>query len=140
MNISAELPAVNTGSAEEDEEGVADGPLAAEVGRAVDDPAADDAAPVAVLAVTLDIELSIVTGYAVRKSDGSLGILLINKGEQSFEVAADLPESPRGVSARRLGRAEYDAGSGPAQLSVRVESRRVTITLPATSMVGLEVR
>ena len=89
--------------------------------------------------MTLDIELSIVTGYAVRKSDGSLGILLI-KGEQSFEVAVDLPASPRGVMARRLGRAEYDAGSGPAQLSVRVESRRVTITLPATSMVGLEVR
>ena len=100
----------------------------------------DPAAPVAVLAVTLDIELSAVTGYVVRKADGSLGVLLINKGGQSLEVAVDLPASPRGVTARRFGRAEYDAGSGPAHLSVRVESRRVTITLPATSMVGLEVR
>ena len=90
--------------------------------------------------MTLDAEPSVVTGYAVRKSDGSLGVLLINKGGQSLEVAVDLPASPRGVTARRFGRAEYDAGSGPAQLSVRVESRRVTITLPATSMVGLEVR
>jgi len=100
----------------------------------------DPKAPVEVLAVTLDAEPSVVTGYAVRKADGSLGVLLINKGGQSLEVAVDLPASPRGVTARRLGRAEYDARSGPAQLSVRVESRRVTITLPATSMVGLDVR
>ena len=100
----------------------------------------DPAAPVEVLAVTLDVEPSAVTGYAVRKADGSLGVLLVNKGDQSLEVAVDFPASPRGVTARRLGRAEYAAGSGPAQLSVRVESRRVTITLPATSMAGLDVR
>jgi hypothetical protein len=100
----------------------------------------DAAVPVEVLAVTLDAEPSVVTGYAVRKADGSLGVLLINKGDQSLEVAVDLPASPRGVTARRLGRAEYAAGSGPAQLSVRVELRRATITLPATSMAGLEVR
>ncbi|MBE3125534.1 MAG: hypothetical protein IMZ57_07725 [Acidobacteria bacterium] len=100
----------------------------------------DPVAPIAVLAVTLDVEPSIVTGYAVRKADGSLGVLLINKSAESLEVAVDLPASPRGATARRLGRAEYDAGSGPAQLSVRVESRRATVTLPATSMAGLEIR
>ncbi len=100
----------------------------------------DPAAPVAVLAVTLDAEPSVVTGYAVRKADGSLGVLLINKGDQSLEVAVDLPGSPGAVTGRRLGRTEYDAGSGPAQLSVRVEARRATVTLPATSMAGLDVR
>ena len=100
----------------------------------------DPVAPVAVLAVTLDVEPSIVTGYAVRRADGSLGVLLINKSVESLEVAVDLPVSPRGVTARRLGRAEYDAGSGPALLSVRVESRRAVVTLPASSMAGLDVR
>ncbi|MCX6570007.1 MAG: hypothetical protein NT006_01040 [Candidatus Aminicenantes bacterium] len=100
----------------------------------------DPVVPIAVLAVTLDVEPSIVTGYAVRKADGSLGVLLINKSAESLEVAVDLPASPRGVTARRLGREEYDAGSGLAQLSVRVESRRATITLSATSMAGLDVR
>jgi hypothetical protein len=100
----------------------------------------DPRAPVAVLAVTLDVGPSAVTGYAVRKSDGSLGVLLINKSAESLEVAVDVPASPRGVTARRLGRAEYDAGSGPAQLSVRVQSLRVTLTLPASSMAGLDIR
>jgi len=100
----------------------------------------DPRAPVAVLAVTLDVGPSAVTGYAVRKSDGSLGVLLITKSAESLEVAVDVPASPRGVTARRLGRAEYDAGSGPAQLSVRVQSLRVTLTLPASSMAGLDIR
>lgn len=100
----------------------------------------DPAAAVEVLAVTLDIEPSAVTGYAVRKADGSLGVLLINKGDRSFEVAVDLPANPLSVTGRRIGRAEYDAASGPAELSVRLESRRVRITLPATSMAGLDVR
>jgi hypothetical protein len=100
----------------------------------------DPAAPVEVLAVTLDVGPSVATGYAVRKADGSLGVLLINKGNESIEVAVDLPANPQSVTGRRIGRTEYDAASGPAQISVRVVSRRVTITLPATSMAGLDIR
>lgn len=100
----------------------------------------DPAAPVEVLTVTLDAEPSLMTGYAVRKADGSLGVLLINKSGLSLEVAVDLPAPPRGVTGRRVGRTEYDAVSGPAQTSVRVESRRATITLPATSLAGLDIR
>jgi hypothetical protein len=100
----------------------------------------DPRAPIEVLGVTLDVEPSAVTGYAVRKADGSLGVLLINKGNRSIEVAVDLPANPRSVTGRLVGRTEYDAVSGPAQMSVRVVSRRVTITLPATSMAGLDVR
>ncbi len=97
-------------------------------------------APVEVLAVTIDVGTSAVTGYAVRKADGSIGVFLINKGNETIEVAVDLPANPQSVMGRRIGRTEYDAASGPAQMSVRVESRRVTITLPPTSMAGLDIR
>lgn len=100
----------------------------------------DPGATVEVLTVTLDTLPSLMTGYAVRKADGRLGVLLINKSGQSLEVAVDLPASPRGVTGRRVGRTEYDAVSGPAQASVQVAARRVTVTLPATSIVGLDVR
>jgi len=100
----------------------------------------DPTAPVEVLGVTLDVGPSAVTGYAVRKADGSFGVLLINKGERSLEVAVDLPANPQSVTGRLVGRTEYDAASGPAQMSVRVESRRVKLTLPASSMAGLDVR
>jgi hypothetical protein len=100
----------------------------------------DPSAQVSVLPVTLDVGASVMTGYAVRKGDGSLGVLLINKGAQGLEVGVDLPASPGEVTARRVGRAEYDAASGPVQASVRVASRRAAVTVPATSIVGLDVR
>jgi len=97
-------------------------------------------ATVSVLGAALDIEPSVMTAYAVRKADGSLGVLLINKSAMSLEVAVDLPVSPHGVSGRVVGWTEYDAGSGPAQTPVRVESRRAFITVPETSIVGLDIR
>jgi hypothetical protein len=100
----------------------------------------DPKVPVELLAVTLDVEPSVLTGYAVRKADGSVGVLLINKGSRSFEVAVDLPANPQSVTGRWIGRAEYDAASGPAKLSVRLESRRATVLLPAKSVAGLDVR
>jgi hypothetical protein len=101
---------------------------------------ADPAVPVEVLTVGLDVDSTIMTGYAVRKSDRSLGILLVNKSGESLEVAVELPAIPRSVTARRIGPAEYDAASGPAALTVRIESRRAIITVPATCIVGLDVR
>ena len=75
----------------------------------------DPAAPVEVLTVGLDVEPSVLTGYAVRKSGGGLGILLINKSGQSLEVAVDLPAIPRkrhgpahrGSAVRRGVRARF---------------------------------
>ena len=100
---------------------------------------ADPAAPVEVLRVGLDVESSIMTGYATRKPDGRWGVLLINKADTPYEVAVELPAIPRGVAARRIGPAEYAAATGPATHAVTIESRRATITVPAMSIVGLDV-
>jgi hypothetical protein len=101
---------------------------------------ADPAAPVEVLAVAFDSPTSVLTGYAVRKADGSIGLLLLNKGDREFEIAVDLPAIPSAVTGRRIGPTEYNAASGPAQMTVGLRSRRATVTVPATTIVGLDVR
>jgi hypothetical protein len=101
---------------------------------------ASPAAPVSILAVSLSLQPSLITAYAVRKGDGRLGILLINKCSQSLEVAVDLPAAPQSVAGRRISRQEYEAVSGPAVLSLRIESGRIRCTVPAASIAGLEVR
>ncbi|MGE5740876.1 MAG: hypothetical protein ACM32H_02470, partial [Candidatus Aminicenantes bacterium RBG_16_66_30] len=102
--------------------------------------AADPAVPVEVLAVELDIAPAVLTGYAVRKPGSTLGILFVNKSDQALEVAVDLPAIPRSVTGRRLGEAEYLEAAGAAALPVSVDSRRATVTVPATSIVALDVR
>jgi hypothetical protein len=97
-------------------------------------------APVSVLTVSLNTQSSVMTGYAVRRSDGSLGVLLLNKGSQNLDVAVDLPAAPQSVTGRRITRTEYEAASGPAALSVQVNGRRVRCTVPGSSIVGLESR
>jgi hypothetical protein len=101
---------------------------------------ADPAAQVEVLAVEIDVASSVLTGYAVRKPGSGLGVLLVNKSDQSLEVGVDLPSVPRSVTGRRIGSAEYSAAAGPAAVTVSVESLRATITVPAMSIVGLDVR
>jgi hypothetical protein len=101
---------------------------------------ASPATAVSVLTVTTGAQTSTMTGYAVRKSDGSLGVLLLNKSGQAIEVAVDLPAAPASVAGRRLSRAEYEAVTGPAQFSVRTEGRRLRCSVPASSIVGLDVR
>jgi len=100
---------------------------------------ADPAAPVDVLGVAIDAGPSVMTGYAVSKT-GGLGLLLVNKSAEALEVAVDLPGVPQSVTARRIGAGEYNASSGPAALSVSLESRRARLTVPATAIVGLEFR
>jgi len=100
----------------------------------------DPTAPVEVLPVDLDTGTSTLTAYAVRKSDGSLGVMLVNKTEQALTVAVDLPAAPRSAAGRRLGLEEYNAGSGPVAATVSIAGRRITVTVPATSVVGLDVR
>jgi hypothetical protein len=102
--------------------------------------AADPAVPVEVLTVELDVDRSVMTGYAVRKPGSALGILLVNKSDRSLEIAVDLPAIPRSVTGRRIGAAEYAAASGPAAVTVSVGSQRATLTVPATSIVALDVR
>jgi hypothetical protein len=101
---------------------------------------ADPSAAVEVLAVGLDVAPSALTGYAVRKPGAGLGVLLVNKSGQAMRVEVDLPSIPAAVTARKIGAGEYAAASGPASLSVSVDSRRATITVPAMSIVGLDIR
>ncbi len=95
--------------------------------------------PVSVLAVTLDTSPSTMTAYAVRKSDGSLGILLINKSSKDLEVAVALTNLPLGVAGRLISQKEYEAASGAAPLSVRIEWPRLICTVPGLSIAGLRV-
>jgi hypothetical protein len=101
---------------------------------------ADPAAPVDVLAVTRDLGDPVMTVYAVRKADGSLGVLILNKSDRAYDVAVNLPAYPQTVTARRIGQAEYAAGTGPVPASARIDARRILISVPAKSIVGLEVR
>jgi hypothetical protein len=101
---------------------------------------ADPTAPVEVLAVTRDLSDSVMTAYAVRKADGSLGVLLINKSSRAYDVGINLPAIPQSVTGRRIGPAEYAATSGPATVATTTDLRRVTATVPASSIVGLEIR
>jgi hypothetical protein len=100
----------------------------------------DPAAPVEVLPVDLGAATSVLTAYAVRRPDQTLGVLIVNKSEQSLIVAVDLPAVPRGVAGRRLGLDEYNAGTGPLAASVSIAGQRATVTVPATCVVGLDVR
>ena len=100
----------------------------------------DPAVPVSVLAVTLDVQASVMTAYAVRKADGTLGLLLLNKGLSTLDVAVDLGSAPQNVTGRRISRAEYESGSGPSVLSVGVVSRRLRFAVPGSTVAGLEIR
>jgi len=101
---------------------------------------ADPTSPVEVLAVGLDVPPSRLTGYAARRTGSGLGVLLVNKSDRSLAVAVDLPSIPGSVTARKIGPAEYAAASAPVSWPVRVDSLRATVTVPATSIVGLDVR
>lgn len=102
--------------------------------------AADPSVAVEVLAVDADLASSALTAYAARKTGGGLGILLVNKTDRALAIEVGLPSIPRTASGRVIGAAEYDAGSGPAALTVAVASQRLTLTLPAASIAGLDVR
>lgn len=95
---------------------------------------------VEVLDVAIDAQSSVMTVYATRKSGGGFGVLLINKSSSDLNVAVDLPLIPQNVSGRRLGRTEYDASSGPAVISIQTRSQRAMCSVPAYSIVGLDIR
>ncbi len=101
---------------------------------------ADPTAAVEVLPVDVDLSSAALTGYGVRRADGTLGVILINKTDRPLTVAVDLPGAPRSATARRLGAAEYDAGAGPAAASVSLAGRQATVTVPAAAIFGLDIR
>jgi hypothetical protein len=101
---------------------------------------ADPAAGVEVLGVSRDIGDSVMTVYAVRKPDGTFGVLLVNKSGRAYDVGINMPAIPQSVTARRIGPTEYAAAAGPAAVATTKSSRRITVPVPATSIVGLEVR
>ncbi|MCK7479381.1 MAG: glycoside hydrolase family 44 protein [Candidatus Moduliflexus flocculans] len=102
--------------------------------------ASDPTEPVEVLPVALGAGPSVLTGYAARKADGTIGVLLVNKSAESFKIALESPAIPRSVTGRVIGPEEYAAAAAPAALPVRIESRRAIFDIPATSIVGLDIR
>jgi len=100
---------------------------------------ADPTAAVDVLGVSRDLGDAVMTVYAVRKSDSSFGVLLVNKSGRAYNVGINMPAIPQSVTARRIGPAEY-AASAPAAVTTTKISRRITVPVPASTIVGLEVR
>jgi hypothetical protein len=100
----------------------------------------DPTAAVEVLPVDLAMGTSVLTAYAVRKADQSLGVLFVNKTAQALVVAVDLPAAPRSATGRRLGLDEYNAGTGPLAATVSISGQRATVTVPGTAVVGLDIR
>jgi hypothetical protein len=95
---------------------------------------------VEVLGVTREVGDTVMTAYVTRKADGTHGVLLVNKSDRAYDVAVNLPFYPQTVAARRISQTEYDAGTGPAQVSARIEARRIRTAVPGRSILGLEVR
>jgi len=100
---------------------------------------ADPTAAVEVLGVSRDLGDAVMTVYAVRKPDSSFGVLLVNKSGRAYNVGINMPAIPQSVTARRIGPAEY-AASAPATVTTTKISRRITVPVPASTIVGLEVR
>ncbi len=95
------------------------------------DPAVD------VLGASADQPTSRATVHAVRGSDGSLGILLVNKGDA---LAADVVLAGRpcsALTALRLDGDAYTAATGPAPHTATCSGGTVTVDLPKLSAVGL---
>ena len=102
--------------------------------------ASDPVSPVEILSVALGAGSSVLSGYAARKADGTLGVLLVNKSAETLKIALEPPAIPRSVTGRVIGPTEYAAAAGPSPISVRIESRRAIFDIPATSIVGLDIR
>jgi hypothetical protein len=101
---------------------------------------ADPAAPVEVLTVRFGAGAAGLAGYAARKADGSVGVILVNKSDTGIDVSLTPPAAPRAVTGRLLDAAAYGAGTGPVALAVRLESGRALFTLPGLSIAGFDLR
>ncbi len=94
-------------------------------------------AAVQVLAATTELPTSRATIHAVRGGDGSVGVLLVNKGEA---LAAELSLTGRPCStptALLLDASAYAAGTGPAPHTATCSGTTLTVELPKLSAVGV---
>ncbi len=99
----------------------------------------DPAAAVSVINVTTNTTTADMTAYAVERPDGTVGVLIVNKTGAAKETAVDLSAVPASVSVRSLDRAAYEAGTGPVPAEARIEGKSVRLTVPARSVLGLEI-
>jgi len=92
---------------------------------------------VEVLAAATELPTSRATIHAVRGSDGSLGVVLVNKGEA---LSADLSLAGRPCSAATallLDGNAYAAGTGPGPHTASCSGSTLTVDLPKLSAVGV---
>ncbi len=92
---------------------------------------------VEVLGASTDQATSRATVHAVRGSDGSLGVLLVNKGDALAADVALAGRSCSAVSALRLDADAYAAATGPAAHPASCSGGTITLELPRLSAVGL---
>jgi hypothetical protein len=86
---------------------------------------------------SIDQAASRATVHAVRGRDGSLGVLLVNKGDA---LSAEVALTGRGctsASALVFDAAAHAAGTGASPASASCASGAVTVALPKQSVVGL---
>lgn len=100
----------------------------------------DPSIPVSVLKTTSDVSPALLTWYGVRKSEGSLGVLIVNKQDKDKEAVVDLSYSPSSAGGQFISRNEYEAQSGPKRLTVRIEGSKLRLTLRASSITTLDIK
>jgi hypothetical protein len=93
-----------------------------------------------VLKTTSDVSPALLTWYGVRKSEGSLGVLIVNKQDKDKEAVIDLSFVPSSAGGQFISRNEYEAESGPKRLPVRIERSKLRLTLRASSITTLDIK
>lgn len=88
---------------------------------------------------SIELAASRATIHAVRGRDGSLGVLLVNKGDALSAEVALAGRGCTGVSALVFDAAAHAAGSGASPQQASCASGTVTVALPKQSVVGLSL-
>jgi hypothetical protein len=94
-------------------------------------------ASVDVLGASTDQAPSRATVHAVRGSDGSVGVLLLNKGDALAAQVALAGRPCSALAALRLDGDAYAAGTGPAPQPASCAGGTISVELPRLSAVGL---
>jgi hypothetical protein len=100
----------------------------------------DPSIQVSVLETSSDISTASLTLYSVRKDDGHVGLLIVNKQAKEEEAVVRLSFFPSSAGGRSISRGEYELGAGPKSLMVKIEGNELRLTLPAFSITGLDIK
>jgi len=100
----------------------------------------DSSIQVSVLETSSDVSTASLTLYGVRKDDGHVGLLIVNKQAKDEEAVISLSFFPSSAGGRFISRSEYELGSGPKPLRVKIEGDELRFTLPASSITGLDIK